>query len=196
MTSKTQRPQQRADARRNRAKLLAATVAQFAHDGADASLEAIARRAGVGIGTLYRHFPTKSELLEAAYRREVDQLCAAATQFLNQRPPAEALRAWMDRFVDHVVAKRGMGEAMRAVVASSATLSADVLSRLRAAIQELLAAGIAAGTIRSDLTADDVLRAMTSIWLIPDEPGWEEQAHRLLGLLMDGLRHGSGDSRS
>lgn len=184
----------RADAQRNRDKLLAAAAAQFASAGTDSSLEAVAKAAGVGVGTLYRHFPTKDALLAAVYRQEVEGLHAAATELLRANPPDEALALWLDRFVAYAATKRGMGEALRKLVTSSEGIGIDVRALLLDAIGTLLDAGVTAGTLRADVTAWDVLRATGSVWQMPDEPGWQEQARRLLGLLMDGLRHGAGVS--
>ena len=177
----------RADARRNREKLLAAAVEAFAEHGTNASLEDVARRAGVGIGTLYRHFPTRAALVESAYRNEVDLLCRAADELLERHPPDEALARWMDRFVGYAVAKRGMKSALQELAAAGADPFAGVQGRMLEAIGSLLDAGVAAGTIRSDVEAEDVWRAMGAVWLV-DEP---EQARRLLRLLMDGLRYAS-----
>jgi AcrR family transcriptional regulator len=179
----------RADAQRNRDRLLAAAVALFSEAGQDVSLEAVAKRAGVGIGTLYRHFPTRDALLAAAYRNEVVQLSDAADALLAAHPPDEALALWLDRFVEYASAKRGMGTALRAMVACS-DLFADARAMNLAAISRLLAAGAAAGTIRSDVRAEDVLHAIGAIWSLGDD-GWDEQARRLLRLLMDGLRYGA-----
>src|SRR3954453_8599619 len=150
----TKTPQMRADARRNRDKLLVAAVALFGEEGTDVSLEAGAKRAGVGIGTLYRHFPTRDALLEAAYRNEVTQLSDAADELLAAHPPDQALALWMDRFVAYAGAKKGMGNALRAMVSSS-ELFADPRCMNVPAIDPLLAAGAAAGTIRTDVGAED-----------------------------------------
>ena len=174
----------RADARRNREKLLAAAVAAFAERGTDASLDAIARRAGVGIGTLYRHFPTREALVEAAYRNEVEQLCAAAPELLAAHSPDVALAEWMNRFVDYAAAKRGMKSALHEIAASGANPFADTRRAILDAIALLLEAGVAAGTVRADFDAEVVLRAMGAVWHIDDL----EQARPLLRLLMDGLR--------
>src|SRR3954467_3044173 len=179
----TKTPQMRADARRNRDKLLVAAVALFGEEGTDVSLEAVAKRAGVGIGTLYRHFPTREALLEAAYRNEVAQLSDAADELLAAHPPDEALALWMDRFVAYAGAKRGMGNALRAMVSSS-ELFADARSMNVAAIDRLLAAGAAAGTIRTDVGAEDVLHAMGAIWSLGGD-GWDDHARRLLRPIMD-----------
>src|SRR3954463_16400684 len=169
-------PKLRADAARNREKLLSAAVALFAEQGTDVSLEAVAKRAGVGIGTLYRHFPTREALLEEAYRNEVTRLSAAADELLAEHPPDEALALWMDRFVAYGGAKRGMGNALRAMVSSS-ELFADGRRTNLAAIERLLAAGARAGTIRADVGAEDVLHAMGAVWSLGGD-GWDEHAPR------------------
>ncbi|MDW5598585.1 helix-turn-helix domain-containing protein [Conexibacter stalactiti] len=181
----------RADALRNRAKLLDAATALFAAEGTDVPLEAVARAAGVGIGTLYRHFPTKEALVEAAYRNEVARLGEAADELLRSGPADVALAAWMERFVDYTAAKRGMVGALRTIVASGADVFAETKGELRATIERLLDAGAADGTLRTDLGPEDVMRATSAIWSIPDGDDWREHALRLLGLLMDGLRHGA-----
>jgi AcrR family transcriptional regulator len=181
----------RADARRNRESLLSAAAELFADSGTDASLEAIAKKAGVGIGTLYRHFPTRESLVEAAYRNEVDQLSAAAEELLRSHPPDEALAEWMERFVSYSATKRGMAEALQSVVASNSHLFAESKAQIVKAITTLLDAAAAAGAIRKDADPEDVLRAMGGIWLVPLEPGWQDRARRLLQLLMDGLRYGA-----
>jgi AcrR family transcriptional regulator len=181
----------RADAVRNRQNLLIAATDLFAQAGTDVPLEAIATRAGVGIGTLYRHFPTRDELVAAAYRNEVDRLHDAAGELLRNHPPDAALAEWMDRFVTYAAAKRGMLEALRSAFESNSGLKTDAKGQILDALGSLLDAGIAAGTIRADVTPDDVLRAMGGIWVMPDEPSWPEHARRLLALLMDGLRFGA-----
>src|SRR5262245_54317410 len=120
----------RADARRNRDRLVEAAVRAFTQGGLDATLESIARDAGVGIGTLYRHFPTREALVEAAYRNELARLCDAATELLADRPADGALRAWMDRYVDYMATKRGMADALRAVIASGGNPYAESRDRL------------------------------------------------------------------
>jgi AcrR family transcriptional regulator len=182
----------RADARRNRERLLDAALALFVEEGPDAPLEAVAKRAGVGIGTLYRHFATREALVEAAYRSEVAHLCAAAADLLRDRPADEALAAFMDRFVDYAATKRGLKSMLMAVSESGSDVFADTRTQITAAVAMLVDAGRAAGTIRSDVDADDVLRAMGVVWSLP--PGAEEQARRVLMLVMDGLRHGAARS--
>ena len=181
----------RADARRNRDKLIAAAKDLFAETGTDVSLDAVARRAGVGPGTLYRHFPTRDALVEAAYRSEVAELSAAADDLLATRPADVALAEWMDRFVAYAAAKRGMRAALQSVVASGSDIFADARRQNLATVATLLAAGAEAGTIRPDVEAEDVLRATSVVWQLEDQPGWEEQARSVLRLIMDGLRYGA-----
>lgn len=178
----------RADARRNRDGLLAAAVHAFSHDGPDVTLESIAKAAGVGIGTLYRHFPTREALVEAAYRNELARLCDAADELLGTTAPDEALRAWMDRFVDYMTTKRGMSDALRALIASGGNPFAESRDRMISAITALLAAGAAAGTVRGDVEPADVLASMSGVTLAAGEPAQREQAGRMLDLLMEGLR--------
>ena len=178
----------RADAVRNRERLLVAAVRAFSED-ADVTLDAIAKSAGVGIGTLYRHFPTREALVDAAYRNELDRLCDAADDLLDELPPDAATRAWMDRFVDYMTTKRGMADALRALVASGGNPFSASRDKLTTAITTLLTAGAAAGTIRSDVDPGDVLAGLSGVSLAAGEPAQREQASRLLDLLLDGLRY-------
>jgi AcrR family transcriptional regulator len=182
------RRQPRADARRNRELLLDAAVRAFSTRGLDATLDAIARDAGVGIGTLYRHFPTRDALIEAAYRNELTRLCDAVPELRRAAAPDEALRAWMDRYVDYMTTKRGMAEALRAVIASGGNPYAQSRDRLIGAIAALLSDGAAAGTLRADVDAADVLAALSGVSLAAGAPDRRDQAGRLLDLLLDGLR--------
>ena len=177
----------RADAARNRQKLLETATQAFAAEGTNASLEAIAKRAGVGIGTLYRHFPTRDALVEAAYRNEVAQLAAAAGGLLAEHPADVALSEWMKRFLAYVETKRGMADALESVVACNSDLFAESRRQLVDAVTELVEAGRASGTIRPDTNPDDVLHAMTAVKSISDP----RQAERVLGLMLDGLRYGA-----
>jgi AcrR family transcriptional regulator len=179
----------RADARRNRERLLDAAVRAFTSDEADVTLDAIAKTAGVGIGTLYRHFPTRDALVEAAYRQELAHLCDAVPGLLRSLPPDKATRAWMDRFIDYMTTKRYMAGALQAVIASGGNPYAESRAWLIAAITTLLDAGISAGTVRSDVDPDDVLLALSGVSLAAGAPDQREQAGRLLDLLVDGLRH-------
>jgi AcrR family transcriptional regulator len=180
----------RADAQRNRDRLLEVAARVFA-DGGDVTLEGIAREAGVGIGTLYRHFPTREALVEAAYRNELARLCDAAAELLATAPPDRALRTWMDRFVDYMTTKRGMKEALRAVVASGGNPFAHSRDRMSEALGLLLRAGAEAGTLRPDVDPVDVLSGLTGVSLAAGEPAQRAQAGRLLDLLVDGLRFGA-----
>ncbi|MEH0933883.1 TetR/AcrR family transcriptional regulator [Micromonospora psammae] len=179
----------RADAQRNRDLLLASAVRLFTEQGLDATLDAIAKHAGVGIGTLYRHFPTREALIEAAYRNELTAVCDAAPGLLAELPPEKALRAWMDRFYDYATTKFGMADALRAVIASGVDPYAESLDRLVSAVETLLQAAGATGTVRTDISAEDVVFALAGIALATGEPTRREQADRLLDLLLDGLRH-------
>jgi AcrR family transcriptional regulator len=185
----------RADAQRNRDRLLDAAVRAFSHDQQKMTLDAIARDAGVGIGTLYRHFPTREALIEAAYRSELARLCDAVPELLQARPPDDAMRAWMDRFVDYMTTKRGMAGALRAVIASGGNPYAQSRDRLIAAITALLRAAAAAGTVRPDIEPGDVLASLSGVSLAAGEPAQRDQARRLLDLLMDGLRYGAVNAR-
>ncbi|MEV6860523.1 TetR/AcrR family transcriptional regulator [Streptosporangium subroseum] len=185
----------RADAQRNRDRLLAAAVRAFFNDGPDVTLDAIAKDAGVGIGTLYRHFPTREALIEAAYRNELTKLCDAAAELLRTMPPDEAMRAWMDHFVDYMTTKRGMADALRVVIASGGDPYAESRDRLIAAITMLLHAGAAAGTVRSDIEPVDVLASVGGVSLAAGAPAQRDQASRMLDLLMDGLRYRATSTR-
>ncbi|MEV6600892.1 TetR/AcrR family transcriptional regulator [Actinoplanes sp. NPDC051346] len=142
----------------------------------------------MGVGTLYRHFPTREALVEAAYRTELDRLCAAAPELLGGHEPAAALRAWMDRFVDYMTTKRGMADALRAVIASGGDPYAHSRDRLLAALTALIEAGVAAGTVRGDVPVLDVLTGLSGVTLATAGAERREQAGRLLDLLMDGLQ--------
>jgi AcrR family transcriptional regulator len=185
----------RADAQRNRDTLLEAAVRAFSQEGPDVTLDAIAKDAGVGIGTLYRHFPTREALVEAAYRNELARLCDIVAELLETMPPDEATRAWMDRFVDYMTTKRGMADALRALIASGGNPYAHSRDRLTTAITTLLAAAAAAGTVRPDIEPGDVLLSLSGVSLAAGDPAQRDQARRLLDLLMDGLRYGATSSR-
>ncbi|WP_128434127.1 TetR/AcrR family transcriptional regulator [Streptomyces cyaneus] len=183
----------RADARRNRQRLLDVAVRAFSERGTDASLEAIAKEAGVGIGTLYRHFPTREALLEAAYRNEVARVCDSAEELLAQYPPDQAMRMWMDRFIDYLATKQGMADALKAVIASGdSDPFAESLDRISTAISTLLKAGAEAGVLRSDVDPLDVGFSLGGILLITTDKGLRDRAGRMLDLLLDGLRHRAG----
>jgi AcrR family transcriptional regulator len=177
----------RADAQRNRERLLEVAARVFSQVGPDVTLEAIAKEAGVGIGTLYRHFPTREALVDAAYRNELARLCDSVADLLQELPPDEALRAWMDRFVDYMTTKRGMGDALRALIASGGDPFSHSRVRLTEAVATLLQAGSDAGVLREDVQPDDVLLSLSGVSLATADPAQRAQAGRLLDLLMDGL---------
>jgi AcrR family transcriptional regulator len=178
----------RADAQRNRDRLIEVAARAFSQDGPDVTLDAIAKEAGVGIGTLYRHYPTREALIDAAYRNELGRLCDSVGDLLRDMPPDHALRAWMDCFVDYMTTKRGMGDALRALIASGGDPFSESRDRLTTAVATLLNAGAAAVTLRADVEPDDVLISLSGISLATADPQRREQAGRLLDLLMDGLR--------
>ena len=177
----------RADAQANHDRLLEMAARAFARDGADASLKAIAAEAGVGIGTLYRRFPTREDLIEATYRNETERLAASAAELLAGQDPVDALRAWMERFADYMLTKRGMADALPAILASRGGLREQSRRALGEAVQELLAAGTAAGRLRPGLSASDVLLALGGITLISEHEQQPELAPRLISLLLLGL---------
>src|ERR1700730_7569205 len=178
----------RADAVRNRERVLKAAKAVFSAGGPDASLEAVARRAGVGIGTLYRHFPTREALFEAVYRREVQQLGDLAEQLKRQPKPVDALRRWLRSNVEFVATKKGMSTALALAVHGSSELYAYTFDRLTKAVGALLDRAVAAGEIRSDISPEDVLRVLAGMSYMHDQPGWQKSVLRLVDVFVDGLR--------
>src|SRR6266853_5661975 len=164
----------RADAVRNRERVLAAAKAVFSAGGPDASLEAVARRAGVGIGTLYRHFPTREALFEAVYRREVEQLGELAEQLKSEAAPVDALRRWLRSNVEFVATKKGMSAALALAMNSQSELTAYSFERLTRAVGALLERAVAAGEIRSDVSPEDLLRALVGMCYLHDQPGWQK----------------------
>jgi AcrR family transcriptional regulator len=183
----------RADALRNRERVLEAAKAVFSAGGAGASLEAVAREAAVGIGTLYRHFPTREALYEAVYRREVEQLSELAEELKNEREPVEALRRWLRSNVEFVATKKGMAAALAlAAGPPPSELTAFSFERLTKAIGMLLQRAVAAGEIRADVTPEDLLRTLVGMCMLHDQPGWQAGVIRMVDVLVDGLRVQSG----
>ena len=178
----------RADAVRNRERVLQAAKAVFSAGGADASLEAVARQAGVGIGTLYRHFPTRESLFEAVYRREVQQLGELAEQLKDEAEPVEALRRWLRSNVAFVATKKGMSAALALAAHKPSELTAYSFDRLTKAVGALLDRAVATGEIRTDIGPEDVLRALVGMCYMHDQPGWQATVLRLLDVFVDGLR--------
>ncbi|MDL2401758.1 TetR/AcrR family transcriptional regulator [Rhizobium mayense] len=186
----------RADARRNRDKLVEVAAEAFASHGTAASLEDIARRAGVGVGTLYRHFPTREHLVEVVYRHEVEALCNAAEELSRERAPDQALEEWMHRFVGYIATKRGMADSLRILFNSNSTLFADSYGKVPIALSGLIERAMADGSIRTDVDSTDVLQALSGTYSMPSSPEWHDRARRLVRLLMDGLRWGAPKARN
>ncbi len=178
----------RADASRNREMVLAAATRAFASAETEPSMRAIAREAGVGIATLYRHFPTRESLVDAVYQDQVERLTLGARELLGQLPPAEAMRRWMDLFGDWLVTKHGMIGTLLAMIESGEIALAQTRAELLDVITTILDAGTAAGDLRADITAEDIAASLIGIFTVAGKPGQHAQADRLLDLLMDGLR--------
>jgi AcrR family transcriptional regulator len=183
---KTRKP--RADAVRNRDRVLEAAKAVFSAGGPEASLDAVARTAGVGIGTLYRHFPTREALFEAVYRREVQQLADLAEQLKDEADPVEALRHWMRCNVEFVATKKGMSAALALAAYKNPELFSFSHDQMTKAVRDLLDRAIAAGEIREDISPQDLLRALVGMCYMHDQPGWRASVLRLIDVFVDGLR--------
>ena len=182
----------RADALRNRERVLEAAKAVFSAGGADASLETVARRAGVGIGTLYRHVPTRETLYEAVYRREVEQLGDLAEQLKNEPKPVDALRRWLRSNVEFVATKKGMSAALALAAQASSELKSYSFERLTKAVGALLDRAVASGELRADVSPEDLIRALVGMCYMHDQPGWQDTVVRLLDVFVDGLRLRAG----
>jgi AcrR family transcriptional regulator len=178
----------RADALRNRDRLIEAAKASFGAAGAGVSLEEIAQRAGVGIGTLYRHFPTRDAIVEAVYRREVEQLADAANRLTGSLPAGEALHAWMRLFVDYIATKRVIAPALKAMVDGASELRASSSARITEAMAQMVERAKSVGDIRADADPADLLRAIVGLTQFSSGDDWEASARRLIDILMDGLR--------
>jgi len=181
----------RADAQRNMDALLEAAKAVFATSGVSAPVREIAEKAGVGIGTVYRHFPQRYDLVAAVFRREIDACADAAPVFAAAHQPGEALALWLQRYVDFISAKRGLAAALHSGDPAFEPLPAYFQQRLRPALQSLLAAAAAAGEVRADIDPDELLAAVANL-CSPDHNGGHGRAQRMVALLVDGLRHGAG----
>jgi AcrR family transcriptional regulator len=178
------RPGTRRDAQRNRQRIIDAATRALTSGPAPVKIEAIAHEAGVGVGTLYRNFPSREALVEEVYRSELTRLCAMASRLLADHPPADALREWMRRYQDFVATKRGMADALRAAIASGAISSRQTREQLNGAIAAILDAGRLDGSLRADVQPADVSASMAGIMLTAADV---EQASRMLRLLVDGL---------
>jgi AcrR family transcriptional regulator len=184
----------RADARLNRDRLLEAAARAFARDGTHASLKAIAKDAGVGIGTLYRRFPTREQLVEAIYRSEVARICRSADTLLAVGPPVAALRSWMSEFVSFSAGKQGMSDVLHLVLAADDTMRLETRENLTGAVAALTQAAVADGSIRADVAPYDVLLSLSGIGLVAAQIGQGPQSERLIDLLMDALQLSGGQA--
>jgi len=178
----------RADAARNRETLLTAASRAFASAETEPSMRAIAREAGVGIATLYRHFPTRALLVDAVYQDQVYRLTQGARELLQELAPAEAMRRWMDLFADWLATKHGMTHTLLAMIDAGEIPHAQTRDELLAAITSILDAGSAAGDLRTDISAEDIAASLVGTFTVAGRPEQDSQAQRLLNLLMDGLK--------
>jgi len=178
----------RADAKRNRERILQIAKEGFTRDGAAASLDDIARKAGIGSATLYRHFPSRDDLIEAVYRSEVEKLAAAEQGFAANMEPLDALRSWMLLFIDHVSAKKLIIPAMETVAGGSLRLIEGSRSLIHAAFIASVRRAIVSGDLRADTEPDDFVRALIGVFHTTAQPGWEQSARRLVDILITGSR--------
>jgi AcrR family transcriptional regulator len=179
---------QRADALRNRERILEIAKRAFTKSGANISLDDVAKQAGTGAGTLYRHFPTRDALLEAVYRTEVEKLSAAQQKFAETMSPVEALRAWMLLFVDYIATKQIIAPALNTIVGGPSKLFKGTGDLVKGAIHALVERAIASGDIRPDLDPLDLLRALIGVSNVASVPGWAQSARRLVDILILGSR--------
>jgi AcrR family transcriptional regulator len=178
----------RSDARRNRDAILAAALEALTASP-DASLNAIAKRAGVANATLYRHFPTREELVLATYQHELQQLVDAADLLLQEQPPIDALRSWVERLARYAVTKHGLADALRKATTRGSDLSStETYSTIVRALDRLLQANISAGTLRPGLDADDVILALAGLWQLDPASDWRAQAQRIYDIVLSGLQ--------
>jgi AcrR family transcriptional regulator len=178
----------RADAQRNRARILEIAKGAFTRSGVSISLDDVARQARIGPGTLYRHFPTRDSLLEAVYRTEVEKLAAAERSFSESMPPVEALRAWMFLFVDYIATKQLIAPALNNIVGGSSKLFESTGAQIKGAINALVKRAIESGDIRPDLDPLDLLRALIGVSNVASGPDWVQSAKRLVDILILGSR--------
>ena len=178
----------RSDARRNRDAILAAALEALT-ESPDASLNAIAKRAGVANATLYRHFPTREELVLATYQHEVEKLVDAADSLLEQQQPIDALSIWVERLARYAVTKHGLADALRKATTPGSDLSStDTYTAIVAALDRILQANISAGTLRPGLDAEDVILALAGLWQLDPRSDWRAQAQRIYDIVLSGLQ--------
>ena len=178
----------RADAQQNRERILEAGRLAFTLHGAEATLDDIARQAGVGSGTLYRHFPTRDALIEAVYRSEVEKLTEAGGHFAATMPPLEALRSWMLLFIDHVAEKKLILPAMESVAGGAARLMEGARGQIHGTFHSLVQRAIESGDLRRETNPDDFVRALVGIFFTTALPGWDASARRIVDILIAGSR--------
>jgi AcrR family transcriptional regulator len=178
----------RADAQRNRERILEVAKKEFTRSGANASLEEIAKKADVGPGTLYRHFPTREDLLIAVYRSEVEKLAAAERTFAGKLPPVEALRAWLLLFVDAVEAKQIIAPVFNTLIGDPKKVFEASYTQIHEALRALVKRAIKSGDIRKDLDPIDLLRAIVGVANVATSPDWQQSARRLVDILIAGAR--------
>ncbi|HEY2391563.1 MAG TPA: TetR/AcrR family transcriptional regulator [Candidatus Angelobacter sp.] len=188
MAVKTPTRKPRADAQQNRERILEVAKKEFTRSGPNASLDDIAREAGVGAGTLYRHFPTRDALIEAVYCTEVEKLAAAQKKFSETMRPIEALRAWMLLFVDYIAAKQIIAPALNSLVGGPTKLYEGSRGQIQGAIDALVHRAIKSGDLRKDLEPFDLLRALIGVSYVASSPDWQQSAKRLVDILITGSR--------
>lgn len=186
-------PRQRADAQRNRQRVLDVAGRVFLRDGEEVSMNQIAREAGVGAATLFRHFPTREALIEATFRNELARICEAAPELAAAKPPREATTEWMERFLEYMTTKHGMVDTLQAMMVTGSPLYTETLTRLTDAVGVLVQAGVASNRYRSDVSPSDVLAQLGGIAYMAGEYGQREQARRLISLLLDALSTGAAE---
>ena len=191
MPPKRSKPVQRkprADAQRNRERILEIAKEAFARHGANASLDEIAKRVGVGPGTLYRHFPTREALLHAVYRSELEKLAAGEQKLAHTMPPIEALRAWLLLFVDGIATKQLIAPAVNTLVGDPKKVFEASYAQVHEALRALVKRAIKSGDIRKDLDPIDLLRALVGVANVATSPDWQQSAKRLVDILISGSR--------
>jgi AcrR family transcriptional regulator len=186
--SQSRRRKPRTDAQRNRERILEVAKEAFSRRGANASLDDVAKQAGVGAGTLYRHFPTRDALIEAVYRTEVEKLAAAERKFAEAMPPIEALRAWMLLFIDYIATKQIIAPVLNTFVGGPSKLYEGSRDHIEGAINGLVKRAIKSGDIRKDLEPFDLLRALVGVSNVASSPNWQQSAKRLVDILISGSR--------
>jgi AcrR family transcriptional regulator len=182
----------RADAQRNRERILEMAKRAFTRSGASTSLDDIAKQAGVGPGTLYRHFPTREALIEAVYRNELERLAEAELELSRKLPPVEALRAWLLLFVDAIAAKQIIAPVLNAVIGDPKKVFAASYAQVHTAAHALVKRAVKSGDIRKDLDPMDLLWALVGVSNVASAPGWQQSAKRLVDILISGSRPPSG----